>query len=288
MANDGIEATGKTVEDAIDAALERLGAREDEVEIKILAEGGPRGILGRKVDPARVWVRLRDERDPQDIALEREELGYEGLDAGAGAQREPEGSPPPSPEELEEQGGAAEEFLRGLLDVLGLEGEIEVHPGTRAVAVDVSGPEMGLLIGRHGSTLEAAQELVRAAVQRKLATRARVNLDVEGYRARQRSQLERRARDVAARVRRSRRAVTLEPMSAFSRKIIHDALSRFSDITTTSEGEEPNRRVVVRPKGGTDRGGGSRRDGGPRGGRARGRGGRVGRGRSDRGASQPY
>lgn len=251
---DGIEATGKTVEDAIDAALAQLGATEDEVEIKILSEGGPRGILGRKVEPARVLVRMRDERTPEDLALAEEERGYEEGPAG------------PTAEELEEQAIAAEAFLQGLLEAMGLEGEVGAAPGDRSVQVDISGTEMGLLIGRHGATLEALQEVVRSAVQRKTAARARINVDIEGYRVRQRANLERRARDAAAKVRKSRRPVTMEPMSAFARKIVHDALSHYTDISTTSEGDEPSRRIVVRPKGGQSRGGprgGGARSGGP-------------------------
>lgn len=243
---EGVETTGKTVEDAIDAALVQLGATEDEVEIKILAEGGPRGILGRKVEPARVLVKLRDERTPEDLALEQEERGWDGADhADAG----------PTSEELEEQARAAEEFLHGLLEAMGLEGDVGATAGGRAVLVEVTGPDMGLLIGRHGSTLEALQEVVRSAVQRKTAARARINVDIEGYRARQRATLERRARDAAAKVRKSRRPITMEPMGAYARKVVHDALTTFTDISTTSEGEEPNRRVVIRPKGGQARGG---------------------------------
>jgi len=108
-------------------------------------------------------------------------------------------------------------------------------------------PELALLIGRHGATLEALQEVTRAAVQRQVGGRAFVNLDVEGYRARRREILERRARSAAAKVRRSGKAQALEPMPAFERKVVHDALTRFNGVETTSEGEEPNRRVVISP-----------------------------------------
>ncbi|MBI4728215.1 MAG: Jag N-terminal domain-containing protein [Acidobacteria bacterium] len=260
--NDAVETTGKTVEDAIDAALEQLGATEDEVEIQILAEGGPRGIFGRRVEAARVRVKRRDERTPEDLALLEEE-GPELLEG-------------PTPPEFTEQAEAAKEFLAGLLGAIGLEGEVTVATGPLAVTADVAGPEMGLLIGRRGATLEAVQELVRAAVQRKTATRPRVNLDIEGYRSRLRSGLERRARDAAARARRSQRPVTLEPMSAFQRKVVHDALAGFDGVATSSEGEDPSRRVVIRPKGEP------RRGSAPRGGGSRGSGARGQRGAGSR------
>jgi spoIIIJ-associated protein len=229
-----VEAEGKTVEEAIDAALARLGATEDEVEIRILTEGGPRGILGRKIEPARVRVRLRDERTPEDLAAieEEEEVAAPSV---------------PAPE-LKEQAAVGEDFLSGLLEAMALEGEvISTVQGSSAV-VEVNGPEMGLLIGKRGVTLEAVQDLVRAAVQRRTTTRPRVNVDIEGYRARQRARLERRARESAAKVRQSKRPQTLEAMTAFERKVVHDALARFGGVVTTSEGEEPNRRVVIRPK----------------------------------------
>lgn len=273
MSDHSVEATGKTVEDAIDEALEQLGAREDEVEIKILEEGGPKGILGRKVVPARVRVAFRDERTEEDLAMEQEQRLAEAVERGEApepAPSEPGRLPPPPPlppEELEEQGRLAEEFLSGVLEAVGIEGEITISLGPRSVRVEINGEEMGLLIGRHGATLEALQDLARAAVQRQVAQRPRVNLDIEGYRARQRGAIERRARDAAQRVRRSRKPYTFEPMSAFARKAIHDALARFDDIESTSEGDEPNRQVVIRPKGANRGRGGGRRS---RGGRGRG------------------
>lgn len=232
--NEAVEASGSTVEEAIDRALAELQATDDEVEIQILAEGGPRGILGRKVDLARVRVKRRDERTEEDFALledEQEDL----LDA------------PPSPELLE-QADAAAAFLEGLLDAMQLEGEVHSSAAAGVVAVDIAGPEMGLLIGRRGSTLEALQELVRAAVQRRTSARPRLSIDIEGYRARQRAALERKALDAATRVRRSRRPVSLEPMTSYQRKVVHDALAAFAGVVTSSEGEEPDRRVVIRPE----------------------------------------
>jgi spoIIIJ-associated protein len=116
--------------------------------------------------------------------------------------------------------------------------------------VDVQASEdaegMGLLIGRHGQTLDALQEIVRSAVQRQTEARCRVIVDVEDYRKRRRSQLAERARSVAARVRRTGRPERLEPMSPYERKIVHDTLNAVGGVETASEGEDPQRRVVVR------------------------------------------
>ncbi len=224
---DAVEASGNTVEEAIDRALEMLGATDDEVEIQILSEGGD---MVRR-DEARVRVKLRDERTHEDLAFgdEEEEEDFE---------------PDPA---LEEQAGAATAFLQGLVQTMGLEAELSSSTSRDAAMVELFGPELALLIGRHGATLEALQEVTRAAVQRQVGGRAFVNLDVEGYRARRREILERRARSAAAKVRRSGKAQALEPMPAFERKVVHDALTRFGGVETTSEGEEPNRRVVISP-----------------------------------------
>ena len=231
--SDPVEVSAATVEEAIDRALEILGATDDEVEVQILSEGGD---MVRR-DDAKVRVRLRDERSHEDVAFEAED--EDDFD-------DEDGDFEPDPE-LQEQAGAAESFLRGLLDTMGLEAEVSASAGRDAALVELLGPELALLIGRHGSTLEALQEVTRGAVQRRVSSRAQVNIDIEGYRARRRAILERRARSAAAKVRRSGKEVALEPMSSFERKVVHDSLARFGGVETTSEGEEPNRRIVISP-----------------------------------------
>jgi len=228
--SDAVEATGATVEEAIDRALEMLGATDDEVEIQILSEGRD----NVRQDNARVRVRLRDERTAEDLASDEEDEHY---------------GPPPGAADFEEQAVAAEDFLNGLLDTLMLDADVSVSTSSQAAVVELIGPELGLLIGRHGSTLEALQEVTRAAVQRRTQGRAWVNLDIEGYRARKKAMLERQARTAAAKVRKSGRPQALEPMPAFERKVTHDALTDFRGVRTSSEGEEPHRYVVISPAG---------------------------------------
>jgi spoIIIJ-associated protein len=148
---------------------------------------------------------------------------------------------------LDDQADAAEDFIHGLLDVLDMDGEAEADITDDTIEVRVSGPDMALLIGRHGATLEALQELTRAAVQHQTASGARLVLDIEGYRERQREMLERRAHSAAARARKTNQAVALDPMSSFERKVIHTALADFEGVRTASEGEEPERKVVIYP-----------------------------------------
>jgi spoIIIJ-associated protein len=232
VAGEAVEATGRTVEEAIDRALAILGATDDEVEVEILAE--PEGGFLRRGREARVRVRFRDERTPEDLAAEAEE--GEGLEPGEQA-----GSA------FEEQARQGAEFLEGLLRVLGLDAEVSTSAGASGVRVELSGPELGLLIGRHGATLEALQEVTRAAVQRRTRAKVRVTVDVEGYLARRRAALERRARSLAARARKTGRPQALEPMSPAERKVVHEALAGFRGVRTSSEGEGPDRHVVIHP-----------------------------------------
>lgn len=234
--SEGVEVSGATVEEAIDRALEQLGASEDEVEIEVVSEGGARGLLGRKVDPAVVVVRRRDERSPEERA--------------AAAAVAPEGEAGGLEQEdslLDDQADAAEDYLNGLLDVLDMDGEAVAEIEGDTIVVDVDGPDMGLLIGRHGATLEALQELVRAVVQHQIQARARITLDIDGYRKRQRALLERKVRGLAAKVKKERRPITLDPMSSYERMVVHTALANFSGVVTTSQGDEPDRRIVIRP-----------------------------------------
>jgi spoIIIJ-associated protein len=135
-----------------------------------------------------------------------------------------------------------------LLDRLGLDADVETNLEDGSMYVDVwgDGEDMGVLIGRHGATLDALQEIVRAVVQRRSEGRCRVLIDVEDYRKRRRSQLASKARESARRVTKTGRDERFEPMNAYERKIVHDAAGSVGGVETFSEGEEPDRRVVIR------------------------------------------
>lgn len=217
-----IRRSAPSVEQAIEAALGELGLGEQEVDVQVVQE--PRqGLLGIGSQEAVVIVRPR---------RRREEL---------------------SEEELEEQGDVAAEFLEGLLRRMGIMASVEpgLEDGTMYVDVlgeDPDDEDMGLLIGRHGQTLEALQELARVVVGQRLGTRSRVVVDIEDYRRRQRSRLAARAREIADRVARTGRDEELEPMNAFDRKVVHDAVAQVSGAESASRGEDPERRVVIRSR----------------------------------------
>ena len=218
-----IERSAQSVEEAIEAALEELGVSEQEVRVDIVQE--PRGgFLGLGSQEAVVRVRLKAD-----------------LEA-------------PSEEELDEQGELAVEFVEGLLQRMGIEAGVEPNAEGQTMYIDIVGSEpddedMGLLIGRHGQTLEAIQELTRVAIGRRVAARCRVLVDVEDYRKRRSSRLASKARAIAKRVQRTGREEELEPMNPYERKVVHDAVASVSGVESSSRGEEPERRVVIRPAG---------------------------------------
>ncbi|HXF36966.1 MAG TPA: RNA-binding cell elongation regulator Jag/EloR [Actinomycetota bacterium] len=215
-----IERSGASVEEAVEAALAELGVSEQEAEIEVLQE--PRGgFLGLGSQQAVVRVRVR---------RATEELDEEAL---------------------EEQGELAADFLEELLQRMGIEAAVEPTLEGATMYVDLlegGDDDTAILIGRHGQTLEALQELTRTVVARRTGERARVVVDVEGYRRRRRDRLAARAREVARRVKRTGREEELEPMNPFERKIVHDAVAEVNGVTTASRGEEPERRVVIRPR----------------------------------------
>lgn len=150
---------------------------------------------------------------------------------------------PATPEEVAEAG---REFLAGLMESTGLEAEVTARVEEDNAHVEVAGEDLGSMIGRRGQTLDALQELTRTAIQRKLKTRARLQVDVEGYRARRRATLADYAASIAERAKERGTEIELEPMSAYERKIVHDAVAGIDGASSFSEGEEPNRKVVVR------------------------------------------
>ncbi|MDH4111740.1 MAG: KH domain-containing protein [Actinomycetota bacterium] len=156
----------------------------------------------------------------------------------------------PTQPELEEQADAAADFLEELLARMDIDAIAEPNPHGGHMYVDiVDGPEddMSLLIGRHGQTLEAIQELTRMAVGRRLDQRVRVIVDVEDYRKRREARLGEHARELAERVRESGREEELEPMNSYERKLVHDAVAEIDGIQTESRGVDPSRYVVILP-----------------------------------------
>lgn len=157
--------------------------------------------------------------------------------------REPEAAI--TPEELDEEADAAADFLEGLLDVLGVSGDIKIKVGDDHAEVELLEVGTGALIGRRGQTLEAIQELLRSSLQRQFQRRARVKVEVEGYRARRLEKLEEKTQDAIDEVLDTGEPVRLEPMDVFERKAIHQLVAQVEGLSSRSQGREPARRVVI-------------------------------------------
>lgn len=148
-----------------------------------------------------------------------------------------------SPETIAHTG---KEFVEGLLASMELEADVSTRLEEERAVIDVTGDDLGVLIGRRGQTLDALQEVTRTAVQRRLKSRVRLLVDVEGYRSRRRESLTEYARSMAGRAMERGTEIELEPMNAYERKVVHDAVSEIEGASSYSEGEEPNRKVIVR------------------------------------------
>jgi len=167
---------------------------------------------------------------------------------GAAAGSAEDGAGGPSVADLEQESEIAADYIEGLLDVADLDGDIDMDVEGERAFVSVVGATLDELVGSRGEVLEALQELTRLAVHRQTGSRTRMMLDVGGYRQRRRSELAETGRDAADEVKRTGQPKRLWAMNPFERKIVHDAVAE-AGLTSESEGEEPDRRVVVLPAG---------------------------------------
>ncbi|GHJ60742.1 single-stranded DNA-binding protein [Nocardioides sp. OK12] len=177
----------------------------------------------------------------QDVTLE------EGDDAAAGSAPAAGESDTSRLERLENEGDIAADYLEELLDIADLDGDLDMDVEGDRAAVSIVGADLSQLVGARGEVLDALQELTRLAVYRETGERSRLMLDISGFRADKRTQLEALAAEKCAEVRESGRRVDLEPMSPFERKVVHDAVAE-AGLVSESEGVEPRRFVVILPE----------------------------------------
>lgn len=151
----------------------------------------------------------------------------------------------PVEELLNDQADAAEDFLGGLLAVMGIEGEADADLDEDTISVEITGPDLGVLIGHHGQTIEALQDLARSVANHRTGERAPLILDVGGYREHRREIVQDKARRAIERVLETGIAKSLEPMEPYERKAVHDLVAETPGVWSDSEGEEPDRYVVI-------------------------------------------
>ena len=275
-----IDVTGKTEAEAVEKALAQLGRSRDDVSVEIL-ERAKSGFLGLGSSPAKVRVTYEDDGEPaSETPAAQEDPAQEPAaserPAGEGREKQRRERRPqrsrgerPAPqrqekpaderaaqepvrmENLGEEAGDEKsqqirEFLTGLIQHMDAQAEVRVYLAEKdRYKVYLIGDKLGQLIGRRGETLDAMQQLTSYAVNRGGDKRVRVQLDAEGYREKREQSLQRLAVKVAGKVVKYRKNVTLEPMNAYERHVIHTALQDYDHVTTYSMGTEPNRRVVV-------------------------------------------
>lgn len=233
-----------SVAEAIDAALEEMGVQQDAVTYEVLSEPS-RGVFGTAGKPARVRVSLLQDSD-HDSAEEDEEDEVPPEAVRAEFIHE---VPELTDEELDAIADAGVETIQAIMGPLGITATVEEYEGDEGeIILDIVGDDLGILIGRHGRTLDALQVLVSAITNRRLDQRYPLMIDVSGYRHRRRVKLEDIARRAADRAHRQHRPIQLRPMTSFERRVIHMILRDDRRVTTESEGDEPRRMVVVHPK----------------------------------------
>ena len=203
-----IEISAKTVNEAITEACRKLSVTSDRLLYEVVDEGS-NGFLGIGSKPAIIKAAVKDE----EISIEDK----------------------------------AQKFLNDVFAAMSMTVVVNVtyNESEREMDIDLSGDDMGILIGKRGQTLDSLQYLVSLVVNKEIENYIRVKIDTENYRERRKETLENLAKNIAYKVKRTRRSVSLEPMNPYERRIIHSALQNDKYVTTYSEGEEPFRKVVV-------------------------------------------
>ena len=254
-----LEKSGRTMEEAIAAALSELGLSEEEISVEVL-ERAKSGFLGIGAQPAVVRVSYEVPDEPAKTesapAPKKEEKKPEPKKAEEKkSEKKPE---PKKPEEKKAEPkkaapvdecaefAAVRSFVSGLMERMGVEADIEIsRRDNGGINVKLSGSGMGAIIGRRGETLDAIQHLTNYVVNRDNDKHMHISVDAENYRAKREESLTKLAEKMAEKAIKYKRSMALEPMNSYERHVIHTALQNYDGVTTSSTGVEPNRRVVV-------------------------------------------
>ena len=268
MSNEWIEISAKTVDDAINEGLARLGTTSDKMEVDVIEResSGFLGLFGKH--DAKIRVRLKEVKPapvPEKKTIKEEKTDFVKSNVEtkpeekpvADIQRKPkkkfdeiEKNEPVSADRQEKAKTDAVKFLTDVFKAMKLEAvvNVEFDAAENELSIDVKAEDMGVLIGKRGQTLDSLQYIVSLAINKDSNEYVKVKLDSENYRIRRKETLENLAKNIASKVKRTGRQVSLEPMNSFERRIIHSALQGDPDCETFSEGNDPYRKVVVKPK----------------------------------------
>ena len=268
MSNEWIEISAKTVDDAINEGLARLGTTSDKMEVDVIEResSGFLGLFGKH--DAKVRVRLKEikpapvvekkvVKDTKPASVRNNVETKTEEKPVVDIQRKPkkkfdeiEKIEPVSADRQEKAKTDAIKFLTDVFKAMKLEAvvNVEFDVAENELSIDVKAEDMGVLIGKRGQTLDSLQYIVSLAINKDSNEYVKVKLDSENYRIRRKETLENLAKNIASKVKRTGRQVSLEPMNSFERRIIHSALQGDPDCETFSEGNDPYRKVVVKPK----------------------------------------
>ena len=268
MSNEWIEISARTVDDAINEGLIRLGTTRDKMDVEVIEKesSGFLGFIGKH--DAKIRVRFKEVKPapvPEKKTIKEEKTDFVKNNVEnkteekpvADIQRKPkkkfdeiEKNEPVSADRQEKAKTDAIKFLTDVFKAMKLEASINVEfdAAENELSIDVKAEDMGVLIGKRGQTLDSLQYIVSLAINKDSNEYVKVKLDSENYRIRRKETLENLAKNIASKVKRTGRQVSLEPMNSFERRIIHSALQGDPDCETFSEGNDPYRKVVVKPK----------------------------------------
>ena len=225
---DFVEYKGKTVDDAITEACQALTVTSDRLEYEVI-EKGSSGILGFGSKPAIIKARVKIEK--KDESKKEEKTPKKEFKADKTSTVTPAADP--------------KEFLDNVFKAMKMNVNIDVAQEGNEINIELSGDDMGVLIGKRGQTLDSLQYLTSLVVNKGTSEYIRVKVDTEDYRKRRKETLENLAKNLAYKVKRTKKTVTLEPMNPYERRVIHSALQNDKYVSTHSEGEEPYRKVVI-------------------------------------------
>ena len=261
-----IRVSAKTVEEAITEAIIQLEVTSDRLDYEVIEKGSP-GFLGIGMKQAVIEAKVKEEEKPEKEKKQGKQSKHIE-EKKPEAKREKHKDKKKTEEKIEEKTEekveekkhqkeedfeiteitkkAVEDFLKGTLTAMGMDVGLAISVDSdNILCVDLSGDNMGILIGKRGQTLDSLQYLANRVANKHQAEYVRIKLDTEGYRARREETLTRLARNLAQKVKKTRRPVHLEPMNPYERRIIHSVLQSNPHVVTHSEGDEPYRKVVI-------------------------------------------
>ena len=243
------EFSAKNVDDAITEACETLMVTSDRLDYEVISNGSS-GFLGIASKPAVIKARIKEENaEPvkEEVSAPKEVKSETKKETKEAVKEEKKEEVKKSDVNGDELIAKANSFLKEVFDAMKMEVKVDTkfNADENILDVELSGAEMGVLIGKRGQTLDSLQYLISLVVNRDVQDYIHVKVDTENYRERRKATLENLAKNISIKVKKTRQSVALEPMNPYERRIIHSALQNDRYVTTHSEGDEPFRRVVV-------------------------------------------